>query len=91
MIISVGSGKGGTGKTTVSTNLALSIDDIQFFDFDVEENGGQDHRRGDIGGYHRGGAVSFPGFRENPAGQDRSGHLHDRFGADRRQRRRGRM
>lgn len=37
MIISVGSGKGGTGKTTVSTNLALSIDDIQFFDFDVEE------------------------------------------------------
>ncbi len=37
MIISVGSGKGGTGKTTVSTNLALSIEDIQFFDFDVEE------------------------------------------------------
>ena len=25
MIISVASGKGGTGKTTVSTNLALSI------------------------------------------------------------------
>ncbi len=37
MIISVGSGKGGTGKTTVSTNLALSIGNIQFFDFDVEE------------------------------------------------------
>jgi MinD superfamily P-loop ATPase len=37
MIISVGSGKGGTGKTTVSTNLALSINDVQFFDFDVEE------------------------------------------------------
>ena len=37
MIISVGSGKGGTGKTTVSTNLALSIGNVQFFDFDVEE------------------------------------------------------
>jgi len=37
MIISVASGKGGTGKTTVSTNLALSIGNVQFFDFDVEE------------------------------------------------------
>lgn len=38
MIISVASGKGGTGKTTVSTNLALSIDkEIQLFDCDVEE------------------------------------------------------
>lgn len=37
MIISVASGKGGTGKTTVSTNLALSIENVQFFDFDVEE------------------------------------------------------
>ncbi len=37
MIISVGSGKGGTGKTTVSTNLALSIKNVQFFDCDVEE------------------------------------------------------
>jgi MinD superfamily P-loop ATPase len=37
MIISVGSGKGGTGKTTVSTNLALSLGTVQFFDFDVEE------------------------------------------------------
>jgi len=37
MIISVASGKGGTGKTTVATNLALSIEDVQFFDCDVEE------------------------------------------------------
>jgi len=37
LIISVGSGKGGTGKTTVATNLALSLGNTQFFDFDVEE------------------------------------------------------
>lgn len=38
MIISVASGKGGTGKTTVATNLALSIaSDVQFLDCDVEE------------------------------------------------------
>ena len=38
MIISVASGKGGTGKTTVATNLALSIDlDVQLLDCDVEE------------------------------------------------------
>lgn len=37
MILSVASGKGGTGKTTVSTNLALSIGNTQFFDCDVEE------------------------------------------------------
>ena len=37
MIISVASGKGGTGKTTVSTNLALSIENVQFIDCDVEE------------------------------------------------------
>lgn len=39
MIIAVASGKGGTGKTFVSTNLALSIgkEDIQFLDCDVEE------------------------------------------------------
>jgi MinD superfamily P-loop ATPase len=37
MIISVASGKGGTGKTTVATNLALSIGDCQIIDCDVEE------------------------------------------------------
>jgi len=37
MIISVASGKGGTGKTTVATNIALSIGKCQFIDCDVEE------------------------------------------------------
>ena len=38
MIISVASGKGGTGKTTVSTNLAASLDRaVQLLDCDVEE------------------------------------------------------
>ena len=37
MVISVASGKGGTGKTTVCVNLALSISDVQLLDCDVEE------------------------------------------------------
>ncbi len=37
MIIAVASGKGGTGKTTVATNLVLSIGKVQFLDCDVEE------------------------------------------------------
>ena len=37
MIISIASGKGGTGKTTVATNLALSLSNVQFLDCDVEE------------------------------------------------------
>jgi len=38
MIISVASGKGGTGKTTVAVNLALSIGGgVQFLDCDAEE------------------------------------------------------
>ena len=37
MIISVASGKGGTGKTTVATNLAWSVKDpVQLLDCDVE-------------------------------------------------------
>jgi MinD superfamily P-loop ATPase len=38
MIISIASGKGGTGKTTVATNLALSVGpNVQLLDCDVEE------------------------------------------------------
>ena len=37
MIISVASGKGGTGKTTVAVNLALSLENVQLIDCDVEE------------------------------------------------------
>jgi MinD superfamily P-loop ATPase len=38
MRISIASGKGGTGKTTVATNLALSIgSNVQLLDCDVEE------------------------------------------------------
>ena len=40
MIISVASGKGGTGKTIISTSLALSLGDVQFLDCDVEEPNG---------------------------------------------------
>jgi MinD superfamily P-loop ATPase len=38
MIISIASGKGGTGKTTVATNLAVSLGSmVQLLDCDVEE------------------------------------------------------
>ncbi|NWF75634.1 MAG: P-loop NTPase [Nitrospirae bacterium] len=37
MIISVASGKGGTGKTTFAVNLALALNNVQFLDCDVEE------------------------------------------------------
>jgi MinD superfamily P-loop ATPase len=37
MIISVASGKGGTGKTSVAVNMALSAGTVQLLDCDVEE------------------------------------------------------
>ena len=37
MVISVASGKGGTGKTIVATSFALSLQNVQFMDCDVEE------------------------------------------------------
>lgn len=39
MILSIASGKGGTGKTTVAVNLALSLlnKEVQYMDCDVEE------------------------------------------------------
>lgn len=36
MIVAVASGKGGTGKTTVATSLALTLPNVQFMDCDVE-------------------------------------------------------
>jgi hypothetical protein len=38
MIISIASGKGGTGKTTIATNLAVALaPDVKLLDCDVEE------------------------------------------------------
>jgi MinD superfamily P-loop ATPase len=37
MIVTVASGKGGTGKTSLAVNLALSIGNVQFLDCDIEE------------------------------------------------------
>ncbi|WP_440952817.1 ATP-binding protein [Methanococcoides sp. FTZ1] len=37
MKIAIASGKGGTGKTTIAANLALSLQDVRLLDCDVEE------------------------------------------------------
>jgi MinD superfamily P-loop ATPase len=37
LIISVASGKGGTGKTSVAVNMAISVRKVQLLDCDVEE------------------------------------------------------
>lgn len=52
MIISVASGKGGTGKTTISTNLAMSLSSVgqqvQYIDCDAEEPNGHIFLKPDI-------------------------------------------
>jgi MinD superfamily P-loop ATPase len=40
LVISVASGKGGTGKTTIATSLALATSNSQYLDCDVEEPNG---------------------------------------------------
>lgn len=47
MKIAVLSGKGGTGKTFVSVNLAYHIPEASYFDCDVEEPNGQEYFKGD--------------------------------------------
>ena len=37
MIVAVASGKGGTGKTTFAVNMALSLENVQLLDCDVEQ------------------------------------------------------
>jgi MinD superfamily P-loop ATPase len=50
MKISIASGKGGTGKTLVATNLALSLNDhqVQILDCDVEEPNAHIFLKGDL-------------------------------------------
>lgn len=64
MIIAVASGKGGTGKTTVATNLALSIDGSQYIDCDVEELNGNLFLHAEIE-TRREGTIPMPVFDED--------------------------
>jgi len=50
MIVSIASGKGGTGKTTVAVNMALSLGDVQLLDCDVEEPNCHIFLKADAGG-----------------------------------------
>jgi len=37
MIVTIASGKGGTGKTSIAVNMALSLESAQLLDCDIEE------------------------------------------------------
>ena len=67
MILSIASGKGGTGKTLVATSLALSLKDIeevQYLDCDVEEPNGHVFMKPEIAEMK---AVCIPVPRIDPA------------------------
>ena len=63
MKIAIASGKGGTGKTTIATNLACSIarmdKEVQYLDCDVEEPNGHIFLKPDIRETHN-ATISVP-------------------------------
>ncbi|MDD3519874.1 MAG: ATP-binding protein [Actinomycetota bacterium] len=61
MIISVASGKGGTGKTTVSVALAQSLGYCNYYDFDVEAPNSDIFLKPDINHYQK-VYVKYPYF-----------------------------